>query len=107
MSHDKRLLYDCSKSDIKLSAIAHNSKFSVFHMPGHKPSPVICIIDIHGIAVKALLLTLNTVRGRIDKTSYRTLPLILKRKTPFIFLPPSPTRMMIWVSGKMISGWGI
>lgn len=56
-------------------------------MPGHKPSPVICIIDIHGIAVKALLLTLNTVRGRIDKTSYRTLPLILKRKTSFIFLP--------------------
>ena len=54
-------------------------------MPGQKPAAVICIINIDRIAVKALLVTLNTIRGGIYKASYGPLPLVLEREAPPVF----------------------
>ena len=51
-------------------------------MPRHKPAAVICIIDIDRIAVKPLFITVDTIRGGIDKTSDSPFPLVLERKTP-------------------------
>ena len=84
--HDKRLLNDGCKGNVKFAAVADNGEFSMLHMPRHKPSSVICIIYIYRIAVESFFGALNAVRGRIDQSPYRSLSLILKRKASFIFL---------------------
>ena len=89
--HYKWFFNDRCKSDVILSAVADNRKLSVFHMSRHKPRTVICIIDIHRIAVKPLLVAVDTVRGGIDQSADGPLPLVLERKAPPVFFSLADT----------------
>ena len=57
----------------------------MLYVPGPQSCTIICIVDIHRIAVKSLLITLHTIRRGIDKTTDGPFPLILEREAPPVF----------------------
>ena len=86
-SHHKRLLYNRRIRNIKFSAIAHNRKLTVLHMPRNKTGSIVSKVNIDWIPVKPFLVSVNPVGGRIHQTTDTSLALILQRKTALIDLP--------------------